>query len=336
MKKLMVILLTLAIVTVFAAAVHAQNTANGTTIDNWAKVDAANIASPISNNVTTNVQRIVGAMYVTGTGIPLDTTGAAGSTVNLVFTVNNQGNANDTFTGSIVGIQAQTNDLWSWSVEDSLISGTAFAYNSTTTYTLQVVIPGTATNNSFMEFQVDLVSDSSGSAIKSGAYTNDNPGDSTAYCGDMGISMDGTGTNDDATLRHGYVSEGTALANTWIRVTVTGPVLRISKSITGVTLGGVASTLVPGATIGYSIVVSNIGVGTANDVVISDQIPNNTKYVAGSATIANALNAGDWAISVNGGLTGSLDVTNDVSGLETTNGGGANGWVELTFDVTVD
>jgi uncharacterized repeat protein (TIGR01451 family) len=331
MNKLMIVLLSIAMVAISAAGVYAQ-TPSGTTIGNTASVTAGNVPSSVTTpSIDTNVNLIVGAEYDV---IPADTQAAPGDTVNLIFDVINRGNANDSFSVSISNFNETTNDVtWTATVLDSAL-GNPFAVGNTVSWTLQVYVGATESDGNYMEFTCLLVSDNAGSAKKSGSYTNDNPADASVYCGDMGVAWAGGATNDDGTLRHAYVVEGAATSNSYVRVTVSGPILSIIKTIADVSLGGSGGAdLVPGATITYNIIVSNTGSGTATDVVISDPLPGNTTYVAGSANITSAVNPLDWSITA--GAAGVF-VTNTVSGLETTNGGGGNGEVILTFDVTVD
>lgn len=327
MKKLILILFLVAALFATAGSIYAQ-TADGTALNNVARVTANNVPAGAGDTHTTNVERIVSAMY---TAIPTDASGAPGATVNLIFTVNNQGNAAGSFSINSVAVQETTNGSWTVSQLDNAL-GVDFPIGNTCDYTLQVVIGGAASNGSYMEFQIGLISDELGSAVRSGAYRGDN---GTDYCGDMGIPIGGASTNAlDGLLQHDQSLEGGAAGNLWVRVTVSGPDLRISKEIDQILLGGVAAPgVVPGATITYSVRVSNVGSGVADNVIISDVIPAATTYAAGTVAIAG-YDVGNWTIGEH--TSGVITATNSVNGLNTTNGGGNNGWVDLTFDVTVD
>ena len=56
--------------------------------------------------------------------------------------------------------------------------------------------------------------------------------------------------------------------------------LKISTDLTGE-----PTILLAGETLRYTITVKNIGTDNATDVVIRDQFPANTTYVAGSTTL---------------------------------------------------
>jgi len=87
-------------------------------------------------------------------------------------------------------------------------------------------------------------------------------------------------------LTHGSGSTAGGLAATghsWLRVTISGPVLTVSKRITAVS-GPLGTRPVPGATITYQISVSNSGNANALNVRIFDNLPNYVTYVPGSIT----------------------------------------------------
>jgi uncharacterized repeat protein (TIGR01451 family) len=65
----------------------------------------------------------------------------------------------------------------------------------------------------------------------------------------------------------------------------TPPTTLYSPVIVGTKNVSPAGDQPPGATLTYTVVVSNTGDGDATDVVISDDVPANTSYVAGSVTI---------------------------------------------------
>jgi uncharacterized repeat protein (TIGR01451 family) len=305
----------------YAGGLMAQ-TGNTTPIANTATVTAGNVPTAISANApTSNVHKIAGADYSV---IPVDASGTPGQVVNLVFTVANRGNTNDQFTASIVGAASNGVGSSNW-VRTLESSPTAWiAPGATTIYTLQVTIDGAAANNSYVEFQValDSANEDDANCVIDYAYEGDN---TTAYCGDYGVAMDGSATNADSYLYHGYVVQGAATANTWIRVTVTGPVLGIVKLIDSITLDGSASVVVPGATISYQIRVSNTGAGAATSVEISDTIPANTTRL-GAVVIAGP------AGSVDESTATDIIVTNTSLGVYA----GAGDTIVVDYDVTVD
>jgi uncharacterized repeat protein (TIGR01451 family) len=80
------------------------------------------------------------------------------------------------------------------------------------------------------------------------------------------------------------------------------PVLSVNK------VSSAGGTVNPGQTITYTMTVSNAGPGNANNVVVSDPLPNGTSYVASSTTVtAPQRYADDFEDSTYSGSIGSLD-----------------------------
>lgn len=333
MKRLMLVMFLIAIVMAFTGSVYAQ-TPDTTLLQNTANVTAGNVPTGASASHNTNVQRIVGAEYSV---IPTDTTAAPGQTVNLIWTVVNRGNANDSFSINAVSVNEATNGGWTVNQLETAIA-TPFALGNAVSYTMQVIVGGAASNGAWIEFQVDLISDEFGGAANYGrCYVGDN---GTVYGGDMGLDLAGTTTNDNSTLLHAVAPQGfanfgaPATGNAWVRIDISGPVLSIVKYISNVTLDGAAAPgVIPGSTITYCVLVSNTGSGAAEDVIITDTLPGNTTYVAASAVVEGYDNAA-WDIQTPAANT--VLISNYGNGLNTTNGGGNNGWVKLSFDVTVN
>jgi uncharacterized repeat protein (TIGR01451 family) len=288
MGKRMFSLVVVSFLLIFTASVvYGQGTARGTAITNTAKVTAANVTAAVTASApSTNVRRIVGAYYSV---IPADVSAGAGQTVNLIFTVFNYGNQAESFVLALSNVQSNAGP-WTKSFKPSATLP-IIAAGASTSFTLQVQVAPTATNNSYQQYRVVLSGTNLTTAVRARRYRGDN---GTFYGGDMGIAWDPGTTNNDGRLRHGVSSYG-ATTNKWIRITVQGPVLNITKSILSVTLGGAASLAVPGATITYQVKVSNAGTGAANAVKIIDSVPANTTYVANSATITS--NPGGFTIN---------------------------------------
>ena len=327
MKRLMLVMFLVAIAMVFTGSVYAQPTADTTLLQNTANVTAGNVPAGASATHNTNVERIVGAEYST---IPADVNASPGQTINLVWDVVNRGNADGGFSINNVAVQEATNGGWTVTQLETAV-GVDFAYGNTVSYTMQVDVAGSATNGSWIEFQVDLISDEFGAAEYGRCYVGDN---ATVYGGDMGLDLAGTGTNNNGILLHGVSPQGGGTGNAWVKITVSGPVLSIVKYISNVQLGGGAAPgVVPGSTITYCVLVSNTGSGTADDVIITDTLPGNTTYVAASAAV-QGYDSGNWDIQTPAANT--VLASNFGNGLNTTNGGGNNGWVKLSFDVTVN
>jgi uncharacterized repeat protein (TIGR01451 family) len=321
MKKL-IILLAVTMVVGYAGGLMAQ-TGNTTPIANTATVTAGNVPASISANApTSNVHKIAGASY---TIIPADAPGTPGSTVDLIFTIQNDGNTNDQFTAAYVTAASNGVGASNW-VRTWVGNPTVWlAPGASTSFTLQIAIDGAAANNSYIEYQisVDSANEDDVNCAMDMAYAGDN---GTPYCGDYGVANDGSATNADSYLYHGYVRQGAATANTNIRVYVTGPVLGIVKLITAVELNSVASVVVPGATISYQIRVSNTGAGPATSVEIRDDIDVANTTRLGAAVI------GGPAGSVDESTVGQILVTNTSLGVYV----GAGDTITVDYDVTVN
>ena len=98
------------------------------------------------------------------------------------------------------------------------------------------------------------------------------------------------------------------------------------------------STAVPGATITYTLQVEVLGSQTATGVVISDDIPPNTTYVAASTelnlvaqTDANDSPTDEMTFDPVGGPTNNGSISIDLGDLTS-----ADGQQEITFQVTID
>jgi uncharacterized repeat protein (TIGR01451 family) len=320
MKKLFILTLVALAVMIGGRELLAQ-TAAGTGIANTAIVTADNVSISSSDAApTTNVQVILGAHY---TVIPADVPAASGSTILLVFTVQNDGNANDGWTSAVVGDQGNAAAVWTTTELDTRADDGNIAMGGTVSFTLQVDVDAGATNNAYREYRVEATSINSG--IREGRYQGDN---GTWYGGDLGIDWANVQQNDGI-LRHAYSPVAAATTNEWIRITIQGPVLNVVKEIYSITLGGAVTELIPGAKIIYVIKVTNVGAGPANDVIIRDDYDDaNTAIVAGS--ISNNGAAGFAGYEAAGVVYG----TNSQVGALPTNTG--SNFVHLYFSVTVD
>ncbi len=181
--KMKISLVVIAFLLISGSVVYGQ-TDMGMTITNIASVTAQNVSVRTSGRVDTNVLRIVGASY---TVIPADAPGNSSDTVNLIFTIRNDGNASDTYTlstnsttnGGVIG----ANWAISWLPSNPT---PAVPAGDTTIFTLQVVVNGAAVDGSFIGYKVEALSDNTNTAIKEGVYQGDN---GSWYCGDMGICV---------------------------------------------------------------------------------------------------------------------------------------------------
>ncbi len=115
------------------------------------------------------------------------------------------------------------------------------------------------------------------------------------------------------------------------------PILDVQKTVTLLVDGGAPDQVDPGDTLRYSFVISNAGSIPATGVVLSDNIPANTAYVANSVTLnGNAIADAVPGVSP---LIAGIDVSsNDITPPLPTPGNGtvnAGRSALVTFDVTV-
>lgn len=310
MKNLMIIISIVAMVFV-AGNVLAQTPAT-TRISNEVTVTADNATTASTVSPVSQVRVIAGASY---TAVPADSTGvSAGSTVDIIFTIRNDGNLQDDYTFAVV--VSETNPAvdcggsWGSNWLDAGAAGDTAEnvdVGNTASITLRVAVSGTADDTAYFRYRVEATSANAATAVMSGAYIGDN---STAYCGNMGVNWAGNATNQDGILRH-YSS-----LNDFIELVVSGPVLTIQKTITYIQLGGTDVSAIPGATIRYEIFVTNTGTAAASNVRISDPVPANCTFVqianlAAPAGFGGANNAGTVEVT-NANAGGILDSAESV------------------------
>jgi len=288
MNKLLIGLLALTIIALAGGvnAAELRGTDAGTTIQNISIVSADN-ASAQQATRSTNVRRIGGAWYDGATGIPTDGNGTAGTPTYFTFIIANRGNSNDTFTLRIVATNTNTavpSSYLGWTNQivengtDTVINTTgSLPAGNTFTFRLRVRPASTALVNSWAEYRILAISVNNATATN---YTGDPAGGLTDhYAGDIGEDWAGAmGATYYGRLTHGTGStSGGATANDYIRLTLQGPVLAITKRIVSVS-GPMGSLPVPGSTITYAIYVTNSGTAAANNPRIVDTFPANTTY----------------------------------------------------------
>lgn len=163
-----------------------------------------------------------------------------------------------------------------------------------------------------------------GAVTVTGDLTQNEVGDYVA----LGIIPAGTADDASDATTFTAASQGDAGTSTdtgTASAVCTAPELTLAKLVD-------KANAEPGETLTYTITVANGGSGVATTVVVSDVIPTNTSYVAGSMTIDAASKTdaddGDGA-TLSGGSVVFDFATMDASG-------GANDSHTLVFQVTVD
>lgn len=121
------------------------------------------------------------------------------------------------------------------------------------------------------------------------------------------------GTVDVTTVTVSSANDPTVTDASVDTTTIQAPTLSVVKSVSPTT------DQPPGATLTYTVVITNNGTGAAQSVVLTDPIPANTTYVAGSAS------------TTQGSITATAPVTADIGTLAA-----SGGTATVAFQVTID
>jgi hypothetical protein len=281
--------------------VYAAGTAAGTTITNKAIVNGANFATQ-TNTKRTNVRAIAGAnWYAQADRIPV----IAGALYTNTTTLSNLGNATFGFTVTVTAsTQTGAGSLagnWPWTVytngvsyfsgSGTLAAGTPInnvASGASKQIRIIVTVPAAMSSSGWEEFRLSATASAH---VNTAAYNGDN---GVAYGGSWGspvadaVAISGTGGTDE-----------------YWRLTGGGaPSIYIAKSITSIQVAdasGPDNLAVPGATITYTIKVSNaVGAGIANAVVVRDTISAAGPLTMGVAGFNGAASENQWDTRTNG------------------------------------
>lgn len=284
-----------ALIIAAAPLVFAAGTPAGTNIQNQATVTytdgSGNPLTALSNVVTTTVSQ-VGAVTVTP-----DRAGNAlpGVTVYYAHTVTNGGNGGDTVNMTIASSNGWTTALYF----DNNADGTLDAGDT-------------------------LMTDTDGDTlVDTGAIAADTTLNILAAVTVPAGTADGT--SDTTTITGTSAFDNTAVDSAVDTTTVQAPDLGVVKSVAP------AGPQVPGTTLTYTMVITNNGSSVANTVQLTDTIPANTTYVAGSITLGGVSKTdagGDDEGDFN--VTNPFQVTVDVGALA------AAASATVTFQVTIN
>ena len=242
-------LLSVLVVLGFTTAVFAMGTPAGTNITNQATVDYedanGNSFTELSNVVTTTVSQVAAVQTAP------DNTGNAtpSDTMYYAHTVTNLGNGSDLFDMTVSSTQG-----WSVTLYED-VNGNG-VYDS-------------GTDVALADTDADLVPDT-------GALAAD---DSLQIL--VGVVVPNgaaDGAVDVTTVTATSDFDGTVTDDATDTTTVQAPQVTVAKSVNP------AGAQPPGTVLTYTIVVTNGGTGSAVNVVLTDPIPTNTSYVAGTIT----------------------------------------------------
>ncbi len=279
-----------------ASPALALGTPAGTTITNQATVDYqdanGNPLQALSNIVSTTVSQVAGVSVTPDNSLTAD----PGDTVPYLHVVENTGNGPDTIDVTASSSQGWTTTLYADDGDGVFEPGVD-----------DLALPDTDTDGT-PDTGV-LANDTSTQiwvAVDVPAGTIDGTVDTTTV---TGTSSFNTGVQDTATDT----------------TTVTSPDLGVTKSVAP------AGAQPPGTTLTYTIVVANNGATDAVSVVLTDPVPANTTYVAGSIT-----EDGNPRTDVGGDDSADYNVTNPNTVTVDIGTLAAAASTTITFQVTIN
>jgi uncharacterized repeat protein (TIGR01451 family) len=337
-----------------ATPAFAAGTASGTTITNNVSVNysvggVSQTALNASNNITVD-RRINLTVVEVGT---VTTTVAPGQTAAVTtFTVTNTSNAaldlglsvtqpvggtaahggTDNFdvTGVQIAVDTNGNGTYEAGTDTIVTFLDEIAADAARTVFVLGNIPAGQANGSVAEVNLVAQAREAGTAGSQGAVSTETAGANTAgvdtVFGDTAGTAAGDGARDG---RHSDDDDYTVLA-ALLSVTKQSRVLSDPFNL------AVNPKMIPGATVEYCIVVVNAaGGGAADSVAISDAIPANTTFVAGSIRLNGTYTGTVPTGTCNGdGVAGGSFAANTVSGnLGTIAAGNTR---TLYFNVTIN
>jgi uncharacterized repeat protein (TIGR01451 family) len=280
-----------------ATPAHAAGTPAGTVISNQATVSFTDVngnpLSAVSNIVTTTVSQVA-AVTVDPDNGPV--TVAPSATHYFAHTVTNGGNGDDT-----INLTAASAGGWTVALYND-VNGNGTYESGTDTLLTDTNADGTPdsgllAHDGAMHILV---------AVTVPAGTADGASDVTTVTGTSVFDNTKTDTATDT-------------------IDTTAPDVAVVKSVAP------AGAQPPGTTLTYTVVVTNNGTGAANAVVLTDPIPANTTYQAGTITYnAAARTDGADADNADYNVTNAGQVTVTIGTL----GSGAS--VTVTFQVKID
>lgn len=303
--------------------VQAAGTTAGTDITNTATVNysVSGVAQTAlnSNTSTFKVDRKVNLTVAAGSA----TTTSPGSTaVAVMYTVTNTGNGTDSFTfagtnqtgdnfdvSNIKVYQDNGATANAFDAGDTLVSG-PISFNADQSLKFFIVsdIPLTATNSQSAIVQLTATTTST---VTAGA---DNPNAVDVVFAD-------TGSDGKESANNTYNISSASLAVVKSAAVISDPINNATNP-----------KAIPGAVIEYTITVTNSGAAAAAAVVLTDNIPANTTYLASSMKL-NAASLTD-AADADGGATAGAPVSSISVNAGTVAASG--GTATVKFRVTVN
>jgi uncharacterized repeat protein (TIGR01451 family) len=241
---------------------HAVGTASGGSISNVARVQwRVNTTDFDSATLTTDTTvRVISSDTMTDVA---DAGFGVGETTVFTYSFTNTGNRADTFS------------IW---ISDSMHAGGASGW-----------VVSLYVNGAYQTvLQNDTRTHSSVNADAAGScsvavWSNPGASPNNAYCSFTLRIRSGNAANADTWIQYlgdndTTYARGSAGSFDTARATIAAPYITLAKAITSVTVGGVASHPLPGASILYNLGVNNSGSAAATNVIVRDTIPANTTF----------------------------------------------------------
>lgn len=313
-----------------AGDAHALGTPAGTTISNQATINytmGALSYSQTSNTNTLRVDEILNNTVIWQDAIPGVTVSPGQTSRILTMKLTNTGNGADTYTLSAISTQVTGTDFIPSSITIYLDTNGNKTYNPGTD---QLYVPGT--NDPTLGADQSLTLFALSSIPATGLVDGQKGNVQLTATSQTGAGAPGTvlagkgpgGTDAVVGLSGGSSSRIGTYVNSSITVIVNKTVVVMDQ------LGG--SQPMSGATVRYTLTVTATGSGTAMNVVITDPIPANTTYTAGTLKL-NGASLSDSAGNDAGDVNGTTPGTVTVSLGDLTSASPAN---SITFDVTIN
>ena len=316
-----------------AGAALAAGAPAGTIIKNTVSVRMNGAAAATTAVSSFVVDRSVSVVVTINSGANI---APASSTAALSFLVTNTSNTamrfalstvsktTNTWTMNNVRIYRDNNSSGSWDAADTLYADAATFGDLATDASVTVLIVADAPADLALgqAAQYDLVA----TAVDMGTL---NVSTQTAGANTAGLDtvfLDAAGSAADDSARDGRHSASGAFV-----VTVSPVKVSMNKTVTVFDQWG-GSLPIPGATLRYTIAATATGSGTAATVVLSDPLPQNTAYIAGTLKLNGAsltdgvdADAGDVGGTAPNTVTVKLGTLTSLSPIQT-----------ITFDVKIE
>lgn len=294
----------MAMMLTLASDSFAIGTTYNTLVTNRAVASGGNFTA-VSNGVGTNVMRIVGGAWFASADIPDASAGEVRSNVSFLTNL-----GNDTINFRIALDYTNSTGPLGGSWPFVLMTNGVTYYIGTNIHAAGANLPIVSGANKRITFKVTIAA-GAGTCWKEWRLVSTTPDTKvniTNYLGDNGTRYGGTPTTGwGAVVPNSltwFGTGGAGLADNYFRITVTAPLIQITKTVYGIAIAdasGVDNVAIPGATITFRIIVTNAAAGAATSLKIRDVVNTaNLIYVGGSMTATNRTGVYTWVTNAAG------------------------------------